>query len=69
MLMAAVSNSTSRCLGRCTEIRVPALEDLREQERRMAGEIDTHESLQRLRIEHAALMERIREAEERAQPF
>ena len=41
------------------------LESMRAQERQLAGEIDAHESLQRLREEHAALLQRIKEAEER----
>lgn len=38
----------------------------RAQERHLASEIDAHENLQRLRVEHSALLERIREAEGRA---
>ena len=44
------------------------LEIMRAQERQMASEIDAHESLQRLRHEHAALLQRIKEAEERIAP-
>lgn len=45
---------------------VDNLDELIMQEKQMAREIDAHDSLQRLRDEHSALLRRIKEAEEKA---